>query len=321
MAKLLLKLASAAMVPVVLWYVYMLVFPMYYMDDEYPYWKQQKDYVNSNSDYNDILILGDSTAKSDICTDLDDDLSMYNLAIGGATSTELYVSFRNYLKVHDKPKAVIMMFASRTLVSNPSFWGRTIYFNFFSWSELEELYEIGKELNDPIWTSDWLRLNILRYYFKDPNHYLAAVNNSSLFGRYSENVNMYEQVERDKGWMLFGTEDGAYGENYLTTLESFKVGPMEDYSIRRIIELCEENDIEIIVEPPPAKTSDLGEIQENVLSEYEAYLQQLQQDYPYALVNTSLAYYDNEYFGDDNHFNRKGAEMYTAEIIDKYFKK
>ena len=321
MAKLLLKLASAAMVPVVLWYVYMLVFPMYYMDDEYPYWKQQKDYVNNNGECNDIIILGDSTTKAAFCTDCDDNLSIYNLALGGATSAEMYVTLRNYLKAHDKPKTVVMMFAAKNLVSHPKFWDRTIYFNFYSWSELEELYKKGQELNDPFWTEDGVELKLLKYYFKDPNRYLAAVNNSSFFGRYSENVNLYEQLERDKGWMSFGTSDGAYGENFISTLESFETGSMEDNYIRRIIELCGENDIEVIVEQPPVKASAIGEIRENVLSEYEGYFLQLQQDYPYARVNTSLAYYDNVYFGDEDHLNRKGAEMYTAEIIDKYFKK
>lgn len=320
MGKLLLKLASAAMVPVVLWYVYILSFPMYYLDIEYPGWIQQKDYVNKNSDYNEILVFGDSSAKCSICTDCDDNLGIYNLALAGSISAESYVSLRNYLKAHEKPETVIVMFAALTLVSQLSFFDRTLYFNFYSMPELIEMYNKGQELNDPFWASNGIESEILKYYLKYPDYYLAAVNNSNLFDRYDENMERYMQLEQSKGWISYGTADGNYDDDFIATLQEFKVGTIEDFYIRKIIELCEENGIEIIIEQPPIKESSISVISESVVSEFEGYFRQLQKDYPYAIINTSLVYYENEYFGDVHHLNREGAERFTAELIDKYFR-
>lgn len=319
MKKLLLKLIAALSVPVILWYLYVLIFPVYYMDDEYPHNKQQKDYVNLSSDHNDILIIGDSAAKAAMTAHSIDGMSVYNIALSSATSVETCISLRNYLENHDAPEAVIALFSFRSLTSNEWLETRMFYFHYYSLPELYELYKNGRELDDPYWNADGIESDILRYYLRDPKLYLAAIYNSNLFGRYEKNTQIYKQAEHDRGWLVFGTSEDNYDTADIEKAEHFDVMPMQDYYLRQIIELCKENDIRIIIEQPPIKESAISGTRENVISEFEEYFTKLQEEYPDALIDTSPIFYSNTYFCDYGHLNPKGAEKFTEEIYAKYF--
>ena len=319
MKKILLKLIAALSVPIILWYSYVLIFPVYYMDGEYPHNKQQKDYVNLNTDHNDILIIGDSAAKADMLTYSVNGMSVYNIALSSATSVEAYISLRNYLEDHDAPEAVIALFSVRSLTSNEWLRTRMLYFHYYSLPELYELYKKGSELNDPYWNADGIEVSILRYYFRDPTLYLAAICNSNFFGRYETNTQVYEQAAQDRGWLVFGTDEDNYDTADIENLEHFEVMPMQDCYIRKIIELCRENDIDIIIEQPPIKESAASGTLENVITEFEEYFTRLQEDHPDARINTSPVFYSNTYFCDYAHLNPKGAEKFSEEIYAKYF--
>lgn len=319
MGKLLLKLAAILGVPILLLYSYVLIFPTYYMDKEYTSMEQQKDYVNKNNSYNDILIIGDSTAKADMLAYDIGNMSVYNISLEACTSVESYVSMRNYLKSHSVPETVIMIFSPMSLASNEYFYTRILYCGFYSRSEMTEMYKKGRELNDPYWNADGVGIDILRYYLRDPVLFLPAIRNSNFFGRYDVNTGYYKQLEQDKGWMTIGNADESYEQDFIAGLDTFEVLPMQNYYFHQLIDLCEENDIEVIIEQAPIKESSVGEIRENVISEYEEYFRQLKKDHPDITVNSSLVYYGNEYFGDYAHLNIKGAEKFTEEIFDKYF--
>ena len=238
MKKLFFKLISALSVPVILWYLYTLNFPMYFMDDEYPHCIQQKDYVNRNSDHNDILIIGDSAAKADMLPYSIGDMSVYNISLSSATSVEAYISLRNYLENHGAPETVIAMFSVKSLTSNEWLHTRMLYFHYYSLSELTELYKQGRELKDPYWNADGMGLDMLRYYLRDPVLYLPAIRNSNFVGRYDVNTGVYEQAAQERGWITFGTDEDNYDESDIEKLEHFEVVPMQDYYIHKIIELC-----------------------------------------------------------------------------------
>ncbi|MCH5193785.1 MAG: hypothetical protein J1F11_07490 [Oscillospiraceae bacterium] len=319
MKKLLLKLISVLSVPIILWYLYALNFTAYYMDDEYPHCMQQKDHVNNSSDYNDIIIIGDSATKADMLAYSVGDKSVYNISLSSATSVEAYISLRNYLENHGSPETVIAMFSVKSLTSNEWLRTRMLYFRYYSLSELSELYKKGRELKDPYWTADGIEGDMLRYYLRDPGLYLPAVRNSNFFGRYDANTRIYEQTAQDRGWLSFGTNENNYDEADIEKLEHFEVVPMQDYYIHKIIELCEEKDIDLIIEQIPIKESALEETDENVLDEFEGYFTELQNDYPDVTINPSPVFYSNVYFCDYAHLNPVGAEKFTAEIYDKYF--
>ena len=319
MKKLLLKLIAALSLPIFLSYLYVMIFPMYYLNADCITFRYQRDYVHKNSDYNDVLIMGDSIGQSGILTYGIDNMDTYNIALMSATSAEMYIALRNYLENHDAPQAVIMIFSSVSLVENVHLSDFAFRSEYYSWSELTELYKKGHELKDPYWDASGIEFDILRNYLRDPTLFLPVVNERSFFTRYDINIKQYNNLVQHKGWMSYGEEEENFETDYIAQTDHFEVLPMHDHYIRQIIELCEENGIRIIIEQPPIKESSIGNIRENVISEYEGYYRELQEDHPYAVINPSIVYYSNEYFGDYTHLNQDGAKKFTEEIFDKYF--
>ena len=70
--------------------LYCALFPMWYMDGEYAMYKQQKDYITGNGEYNRVLIMGDSRTKAGF---IPDELSndCYNLALGGIQRRTIFI--------------------------------------------------------------------------------------------------------------------------------------------------------------------------------------------------------------------------------------
>ena len=97
---------------IVIWIIFFIIvkkFPMTIFDEEYASYKQVLDYINDSDEYNKVLVFGDSVAKAAISPTIISN-SMYNLAIAGGTPIEQYYLFDEYLKHHEKPKTVVMMY-------------------------------------------------------------------------------------------------------------------------------------------------------------------------------------------------------------------
>ena len=81
-----------ASLPAILFIAYTLLCPFCYMDEEYPAWRFEKEVV-SGKEYDgrsfDTVVIGDSGAMSSIIPSVLGD-SVINLAVGGATSIEMY---------------------------------------------------------------------------------------------------------------------------------------------------------------------------------------------------------------------------------------
>jgi hypothetical protein len=104
--KLIGKILLAAL-PLVVFAMITLCFPMRLFDKEYPMWQWQKDVLTDESTGADVVFLGDSLIQSGVMPTLwgDDALS---LALGGATPIEMRYSLEVYLANHDAPKLIIM---------------------------------------------------------------------------------------------------------------------------------------------------------------------------------------------------------------------
>lgn len=87
-----------------------------YLNDDYPFLRQQQDHVRQDSDIVETIILGDSQSKMGILAqDLGD--NTYNLSLSGATAIEMYYTLSNYLQHHPGPKALIISLSPGTFIN------------------------------------------------------------------------------------------------------------------------------------------------------------------------------------------------------------
>lgn len=318
MKKLVFKL-FLCLLPVALWYLYMNCASFYFMDEEYPYWMQQKDYINKSDEYNEMIVLGDSIAKAAVRPNSVSGHKTANLSLGGASVVEMYYSLEDYLENHQPPRAVLCMFGINHYAGGDCYISRTLYFHYLDGSRLRELDQAAERIGSPsFWNQKEVKRLTLEYALWNPKLYLPAVFNSGFTGRYEQNISLYNQLSFEKGWMIFGTDEGNSEPGIITEYDSFAADPVNDYYLGKMIDLCTRNSIQFILEQAPVKASSLALIASDVEQSYFAYFEELKSRYSQICVNTAYAVYEDSMFGDPNHMNAAGAQAYTKFIMDTY---
>lgn len=289
-------------------------FGMYVYDEEYASYKETLDYVNNKmNDNSEVLIFGDSTAKAAIIPELIHDKT-YNLAMAGSTPIESYYMFENYLINHKKPKTVILMYYMAGLdVIGDFFWDRTVYFDCLKYKEFQEIYQTG------LFPDKNGMFKFMEYKLCLPNKYYAPLKNALLEDRYEINAKEYKTSKKNRGQHYFGTKESFAPDNVpIKSREHFKPLPIVELYLNKIIQVCIDNDINVIIEQHPINLSTKINMQESFRLEYVAFMEKLQSKYPSIKVNTEINVQPDTWFGDFIHCNKEGATGVTNNIANKY---
>ena len=295
----------------------------------------------------DTLIVGDSRAKSslipailedNLADTLQDNLkdnptgnlnenssdnigraNIYNIAIGGSTSIEMYHALKNYLKSHDSPKNIVIIFAPYHFCSIDN-WQQTLYYNYLSVGELLGVVRDAARCggNEAVLYRGCFT-DAVSFRLRLPNKYLDAVYQAGLSGRYDENMLKYESVRSDKGYSEFGSDKGNDALNYETHHAVFDSSELILYYYEKLLELCEASGAEnVIVAQAPINSSSSSAMHDEFLEGYELYMDEVSNRHASFTVERQLPVYDNKYFGDNNHLNRLGAEKFSEEFAERY---
>ena len=305
--------------------VSMSCFPMWLLDDEYAYYRQNKEYGQGHDGYCRVLILGDSSVKAALHPDLLSD-DTYNFALGGASPIEEYYCLREYLEHNEAPEYVLCTFYLLSMTQARNFWKRFVYFHRMDDDVLADIREQLAAFNDisSLGVSDvgeftkeaWI------YRMYAPQKYNDALlkglwENACGGKRYKTNIKNYQEAVENKGHFFCGTKEYCDDEDSkLASMEEFYADEVIDHYFRSLIVLCEENGIQFVFQSPPYNTS--THIKKTVVDGYTAYLESIQQDYPNAVIDETLCWYGPEYFGGATHVNQNGMERYSLETVQQY---
>lgn len=336
-------------IPLIVMCVYTFFCPMYFMATEYSMWQEEKEYVKGGEDA-DVLILGDSRAKSGIIPELlmsqdkpsasqssaagnsasqssaeenndnqsiengnsDDYTSIYNAAIGGATPIEMYYALETYLENHKAPEKIILIFAPYHMCDIDN-WEQTLYYNYLSVPQEMKVYCEAVKLGEEKIAYKWAPCSMLSYKLRLPNKFLSAQYNAGFFKRYDENMKKKNAVIADKGYTVFGTDNGNSGLSYEVHHKEFDYSELVVSYYKRLLELMEKSDTKVYIIQSPVNTESFEKITPEFKKGYADMLNELTDGKDF-YVETELFPYDNKYFGDNNHLNRSGAEVFTAAV-------
>lgn len=298
--------------------IVMFVPEYYYMDKLYAEWKQQYDYINTNHNKSEILFLGDSTMKAGIIPQLISD-DAYNIALEGANPIVMYYALNTYLKNNTTPKLVIMSFITKHYRNISSYKDGALYYH---WIQESDMLEV--ENNKGIlmgYNSEQIHNNIkdaYMYFHKLPYVYLKTIINSKLLRKESY-YNDYSMLEENSGYTTLGSISGCDELNQVYKDEPrFEVIPIVDFYMRKIIKLCNDNGIELIIESLPYSETNYDFIVDSGhLDGYKKYLKKLEIDTG-VKVECNVPRYSNKLFGDTAHLNHNGAIEYSHYIKEKY---
>lgn len=313
--------------PVILIMLFTALFPFCYMDSEYPAWEYTKDVTKDAAAFLDgenkvyaTLILGDSRAMADLIPSKMNEKTL-NLAVGGATSIEMYYTLDTYIKNNGTPAEVIIMFAPFHYSVIDNFTTRTAYFNYLTISDLNDLYSYAKACNSETLLKKGYKNDLLSYRLRFPDKYIPALINSGFIGRYNGNINTYNEIRKNFGYSEFGKEDGCSDLNYETNYEEMhKTGDalLLDIYMHRLLNLCNDNKIKTYLLIPPMNESSFNALKPSYADEYHMYMDALSKRHPDVKIETEIPCYPDRLFGDSSHLNKKGAEIFTREIMEKY---
>lgn len=317
-----------ALLPILAVVIYTALVPYGYMDIEYPAWEYTKNIANDaskNYTYADgvlpnTLILGDSRAMADFVPS-EFNHATINMAVGGATSIEMYYTLKNYIKNNGNPENVIIMIAPFHYTIIDNFWTRTAYFNYLSVNDISELYSYAKACGSETLLVKGYKNDLLSYRFRFPDKYLPALINSKLIRRYNDNKLEYAKVSSSFGYGEFGTEDGCSALNYETGYEEMHTtgdAVLLDVYLNKLLTLCEDNGINTLLTIPPMNESSYVELNPSYKDEFHNYMEGLKATHKEITVETEIPAYDDIYFGDASHLNHTGAINFTHDFLDSH---
>lgn len=327
-----LKLMALILPFFVLLPLYCKYFPMYYLDDEYAMYRQQKDYVtgklntanpeNGNtyaqSEDARVLIMGDSRTKAGYDPALLWDGS-YNIALGGATPIEGYYSLKEYLEHHKAPETVVMAYAPMHYMDVDTLWTRSIYFHTLLKQDYQDLVLTAKEFEDTehILIEDY-PLEYLMYEFYMPNKYATALKKSAFVGRHAATIKKYDTMVEFKGHTFYGTDAQSGGINGEAKVADFADSDIITWYLEQTFALCSQNGIKVVLEQTPMNETSYGILTPEFKANYRAYMQEVLARNPDVTVYPGFYCYPNDCFGDADHLNAHGVEVYDAFLMEKY---
>lgn len=312
-----------AATPAIILIAYTLLCPFCYMDEEYPAWSFSKNvaYDNEFEDQDfDTLILGDSGAMSSFVPEVLSDGTV-NLAVGGATTIEMYYFLDNYLKNHNAPKHIVMMYQPFHYWHIDNYTTRTQYFKSLSVSEAGEVYTIAKNAGENAIYSDEFVWDELSCRMGLPTKYLPAITASRFVGRYRTNMDAYEELKQSRGYGSFGTQNGCDDVSYEASYTGIEYNGDNDiisqYLIK-IIGLCVDEQIDLLITMPALNEATYEKVESAYLSDIRAYMGLVAAYGEYVVCEYEPRCYENRYFGDASHLNREGAVKFSEEIKNTY---
>ena len=309
------------LLPVICVWVYLAAFPASYMDGEYSYFQEAKDYRRGETKQEkaDVLILGDSRAKSAFLPEQLDELggseNCVSLAQGGSTSIEAYYALKEYIANMGVPETVVLSISAYHFTSFDGFWTRTVYFDAITSSDAMEVIRTVKANKEQealkeaggagIWT-------LLEYKIQSPTKYMTPLVNSFGEDRGQINRDAYQEMVARKGFKSFVSWWPVSGEYDMTDFQLLST--LDEY-YRKIIDLCIENEIELYSMNTPLIETTFEECRK-IWEPFGAYFADLKNDYPEDVypdihIETEITSYEEKYFDDADHLNEDGARVYT----------
>lgn len=298
--------------------MYCACFPMWYMDEEYAMYRQQKDYVTENMEYNHTVIIGDSRTKAGFVPEELSD-GCYNLALGGTTPIEGYYTLKEYLEHHPAPEYVVIAYAPMHYMDVDALWTRNIYFHVMNHEDTEELFETAAacECKENILIEDY-PLEYIMYRFYMPNKYCTALKNASFVGRHGANTEKYNLMVATRGQNYFGLADGSGDVNGEAKEEDFVASDVITLYMQKMFDLCEEQGITVVVEQLPMNETSRNILTDDFKQHYREYMSGLSSANPEVKLFGDFYVYPNAFFGDADHMNPLGASAYCLYMKQRY---
>ncbi len=311
--------AALLLLPVyAVWFLFVEFMPDFYNEPNNMRWSVLARSFKKKEAVPDVrlLFLGESRVNAGI--DITQFDSAWSYAAGGATSIEIYFALKKHLALHPKPDTVFLSVSPRFLTETFAFYPYAMRNDFFTHSDIAEIYsEYSKNENDTtlgnyLWLKFYLhKANWIEYYQSDiaRNYGVMA---------YFENKSIKKDMQKRHGAHEHpGLKISCSELNYETNYQHFTPAPIMSVFLRKTLQLCADSSIFLHFQAMPMNVSSVKKMIPAFVSDYKAYMRNLQSEFPKHHVSDTLFAYPDSCFGDDSHLNERGKILFTKELKEK----
>lgn len=303
------------MLPLFLLYGYFWMVPPAFFNGDASYYRWNKEIANKDQEkYYKTIILGDSSANAAYVPEI---LSgdTINLALVGTTPMENYYILQDWLDHNKAPEICYISFQDYHLQTANNFWAIGIYSGRYSLEqEVEMLKTAAKYKEQSVVHEDYI-IDYISYKLRLPNKYITSFISAISNQRYGENIALKQLYELHGGRYMARTVFLEYDPTDMETYTDFSVEPLFDDYYRKIIELCDENNVTVRIVKLPSPDNVV--YTNNYADTFYQYYDELKKEYPNITVDFFPAY-EEEYFMDAVHLNSHGALRFSMELKGQY---
>jgi hypothetical protein len=322
----------------------------YYAPIDFHSWNYKHELIkrNSNQFNPSHIILGDSLAVAAINPTLIDS-DFYNLAMSGSTPVDAWFYLNKYLKSGKNPKRAFLSFGVTHWQGSYTFREHSLGFGLMTMKEVHEFIDSSKDI--PLFYSpektfevfkDWFPFNYLWKHINENNqktlakieallikigitpfqlnHIRASLGEMFKIQNIEINEKTYLTMENTRGHHLFDTNETIRFENPLVQYSGWKIHPLNDYYIRKILTRLQQAKIKTVIDFIPNNINSWSKLSPEFFNEMNNYFLGLKEDFPEIQIST-LEPLPEELFSDMDHVNLEGSIKYSLQFKEKYFSK
>ena len=288
--------------------------PMYILDYDYALWMQQKDYIENQSDYNRVVILGDSSAQFNI-----DPENGWNdariLAVGAMRMPAHYYSLVNYLEKHPAPECVVLSVTyDRFYEDYDEFLVKGVGYHYLNSKEKKEILETADQVGSRL-LEDVTSYEMFRYYYRTPDLFALEILRNLMEGAGGRNKDIYRETFQRKGSYAYSAPEYALTQITKSAEDcDIHIDPLMDSYLDRIVSLCGDNDIKLIIVQAPMNKTSYDKLDQHWFEQFDEMLASYDGR---CIVEKEIPVYPDEYFYSSNHMNKKGVTVYTDDMMHK----
>jgi len=302
-------------------WVYVIRFPMAFLDEEYARWDAKRDMLKA-CDLGDVLVVGDSRAAVDIAP-ARLGVKATNLALAGSSPIEMYVTLSRAMRCRERPRLVIISFSPAHFVAPDTFWSKSARYRFLTYGDLMALRRNSEAVGD--WsiyrdaTPDGLPplASNLIYAADFPSLYFSSLVDGDVFLRYWKNVATRRDVLRSRGQYFFFENDAGTAALAPEAFQTaFAVLPIMDRYFDLSLALLERNGVASVFLGMPINDSTAKMLPMTYKQAFDAYLRGYAGKYAgFSVAGDPLPHWPDRYIGDRlSHFNSRGLERYDPML-------
>lgn len=272
-----------------------------------------------------ILVMGNSSILAAFIPAtfdslLQQDYYSLNLGLPAAPLVMNYFTLKDYLDRNDSLDYILL----NLNVYNPKWYGGFPKYGLQGISSLSELYSFYTNISDK---------RIIKNFFMPCNIYLKAItkycfnaifNRDDFYAMIQKNNDIVEKMARDRGYYFIKEQalfaDDKLPDNFsegLAPERELRIGnPFLDPYVQQFFDLTRKSGIKVLLIHSPFRYGRLKQF-----SKIPYYYEIILNNYDNVFVAENgwkFKYYQNHFFSDKVHMNRKGAQEYTKDIAKEF---